>query len=119
MAKHAPGTLLDLLGEALVSLNWGVTLSWRMVVALVDIDAKYTGEDSPSRHLNTIVALTRRGLIRLPVGVTVDAIKEDINLSLTKKGQEYLFMALHEYKHAKASLEKNNTHKNHKRKKVA
>jgi len=74
-----------------------VRLSYAMIVALVDIEQHYKGDDTPARSKRTLAALERRELIR-PL--------KDLGYALTARGKAYLSMARYEYKTADEFLER-------------
>lgn len=93
-----------------MSTRYAVTLSYAMIVGLVDIATDYDGEDSPRWDGRTVVALSeRKELVALPaVRSSKESKKERVarfkKARLTKKGQAYLQMAQFEYKSAEEFL---------------
>lgn len=78
-------------------MKYIVRLSFRMLAAMVDIDAGHTYDDSPRWDGRTIAALQARGLIIVPSGALRPFLART---HLTPKGAVYLHVALYEYNRA-------------------
>jgi hypothetical protein len=76
---------------------YAITMSYRMVVALVDIHENYIGEDSPRFDWRTSRALERRNLV---TNKTKKVKGKETFSSLTKKGKASLEMCRFEFETA-------------------
>lgn len=83
-------------------MTYAVTMSYRMVVALVDIHENYIGEDSPRFDWRTSRALERRELVS---GKIKKVKGKETYTSLTKKGKAYLEMCKFEFETAQQFIE--------------
>lgn len=78
-------------------------LTWRAILALLDVQEKYFEDDSFTQSLTTMNALERRGLVILQIAYDRDEYRR-VRAKLTKKGESRIAACVYEYQNAQAFL---------------
>jgi len=78
-------------------------LTWRAILALIDVHEKHFGDDSMTQSLTTMGALNRRGLVTMHISYDKQQYR-CIRARLTKRGESRLAACFFEYADAKSLL---------------
>lgn len=78
-------------------------LTWRAILALLDIQEKHFEDDSFTQSLTTMKPLERRGLIVMKISYDRDEYRR-IRATLTKKGVSRIEACIFEFANAQAFM---------------